>query len=125
MTRLIWLFLYRIVAPVVNALLVESTLGEWIRRRLHWAERHFVFVTIPNPLRIDRQVLFWHTDAYWYAATLAARKYEPDTARLFKELLHSGMVVLDLGAHIGYFSLLAARRVLERRERFMLSILNL
>ena len=35
--------------------------------------------------------------------------YEPEITRLFEELITPGMVVVDIGAHIGYFSLLAAR----------------
>lgn len=37
--------------------------------------------------------------------------WEPEVTRLFESLLQPGMVVVDLGAHIGYFTLLAARKV--------------
>lgn len=37
--------------------------------------------------------------------------YEPFTVNLFKRAVKPGMVVLDIGAHLGYYSLLAARRV--------------
>jgi FkbM family methyltransferase len=37
--------------------------------------------------------------------------WEPGVTHLFESLLQPGMVVVDAGAHIGYFSLLAARRV--------------
>lgn len=37
--------------------------------------------------------------------------YEPEETRLFSKLLQPGDVVLDLGANIGYYTLLAAARV--------------
>lgn len=37
--------------------------------------------------------------------------FEPETVRLFLEVIKPGMVVLDLGAYIGYYTLLAARQV--------------
>ncbi len=37
--------------------------------------------------------------------------WEPGVTRLFGELLEEGMVVIDAGAHVGYFTLLAARSV--------------
>jgi FkbM family methyltransferase len=39
--------------------------------------------------------------------------YEETTTRLFKRLVKPGMVVVDLGAHIGWYTLLAARSVGE------------
>lgn len=38
-------------------------------------------------------------------------RYEPETTRLFKKILKPGMTFVDVGAHIGYFTRLAARRV--------------
>lgn len=40
---------------------------------------------------------------------LATDKYESETTILFETLVKPGMAVLDVGAHVGYFSLLAAR----------------
>ncbi len=37
--------------------------------------------------------------------------WEPGVTHLFETFLERGMVVVDVGAHIGYFSLIAARRV--------------
>jgi len=37
--------------------------------------------------------------------------YEEDSTRLFKEFIKQGMTVIDVGAHIGYYTLLAARGV--------------
>ncbi len=37
--------------------------------------------------------------------------YELSTVKVFKELLKAGMTVVDIGAHIGFYTLLAARLV--------------
>lgn len=37
-------------------------------------------------------------------------EYEPATTHVIAELLHPGRVFLDVGANLGYFSLLAAKR---------------
>lgn len=42
---------------------------------------------------------------------LAVDKFEPATTDLFKRLLRDGMTCIDVGAHVGYFTLLAARLV--------------
>lgn len=48
-----------------------------------------------------------HVMLYW----LLRGKYERHTRTLFEQSLRPGAVVLDIGAHIGYFTLLAARAV--------------
>ena len=42
---------------------------------------------------------------------MTADKYEMATTRLLEKLLTPGMGVVDIGAHVGYYSLLAARAV--------------
>lgn len=46
----------------------------------------------------------------WKLEMLTGR-YEPETTRLFKRIVKREYVVIDIGAHIGYFTRLAARRV--------------
>ena len=41
---------------------------------------------------------------------MAMGKYEEETTRLLRRLTGPGMTVLDVGAHIGYYTLLAARQ---------------
>jgi FkbM family methyltransferase len=45
----------------------------------------------------------------WWTYTV--RPYEPYTTELFNRAVFPGATVLDLGAHFGYFSIIAARRV--------------
>jgi FkbM family methyltransferase len=42
---------------------------------------------------------------------MAMDTYEPETTRIFQETVKPGMVVIDIGAHVGYYSLLAAKLV--------------
>jgi len=42
--------------------------------------------------------------------------YEPVITNLFERLIEPGMVVADVGAHIGYFTLLATRQVDSTRK---------
>jgi FkbM family methyltransferase len=39
---------------------------------------------------------------------MASDRYEPQTTQLFQRILKPGMAVADVGAHIGYYTLLAA-----------------
>lgn len=44
----------------------------------------------------------------WKLEMLTGR-YEPETTRLFRHIVKPGMIVIDVGAHIGYFTRLAAK----------------
>jgi len=44
--------------------------------------------------------------------------YEEETTRLFNEILKEGMIILDIGANIGYYSLLASRLVGDKGKVF-------
>lgn len=48
---------------------------------------------------------------YPIARSLAAGLYETDVTKLFKAIVREGMVVVDLGASIGYYTLLASRLI--------------
>jgi FkbM family methyltransferase len=52
-------------------------------------------------------------------ANIAATKtYEPEVTELFQEIVQPGCYILDIGANIGYFTLLAAARVGEAGKVF-------
>jgi len=42
---------------------------------------------------------------------MATDRYEAGTTRLLEQIIEPSMVVIDVGAHVGYFTLLAARQV--------------
>ena len=49
---------------------------------------------------------------------LTAGSWERGTTRLFEDIIQKGMVVLDVGANIGYFTLIAAKLVGEEGKVF-------
>jgi FkbM family methyltransferase len=67
---------------------------------------------LPCPIQVDELTLWYDTDRQSNTIRgLAAGAYEQPVADLFATTLRPGMTVLDVGAHIGYFSLLAARHI--------------
>jgi len=64
----------------------------------------------PNPVHVDGLSIY-HTEQPLVARWLAMGLYEPDTTRVLREFVKPGMTVLDVGANIGYFSLIAARTI--------------
>jgi len=55
----------------------------------------------------------------WIGANMLIKgTYEPQTTQVFKQILKEGMVVVDVGAHIGYFTLLASKLVGESGKVF-------
>ena len=66
----------------------------------------------------DFQIYVSTLDTLVSQRLLAGQEWERRTSELFRRELRPGMVVLDIGAHIGYFTLLAARLVGERGRVF-------
>ncbi len=48
-------------------------------------------------------------DPFWFRLELLTRQHEVGTRRLLSQLVQPGMVVLDIGAHVGYFTRLCSR----------------
>jgi FkbM family methyltransferase len=91
----------------LNKLPKESLLS----RFSHFIERRLLLITLPNPIVSDKQIIYWNRRACIYAAAYSFGKFERDTRILFESILRPGMQVIDLGAYIGYFSLVAAKCV--------------
>ena len=53
-------------------------------------------------------VMVLHGDNYLEKKIINDGVWEPLTTQVFKQILKPGMVVVDIGANIGYFSLLSA-----------------
>lgn len=65
----------------------------------------------PLKARADGCVLHGQFRHRSFLHHISEGNYEPMTVELFKQHLRPGMTVIDGGAHIGFFSLLAAQRV--------------
>jgi FkbM family methyltransferase len=92
-------FLHRLFIRVVNPL-EETLLLYWLRRRAL------------NPLRWDGHTLFYRPEDYGVILPILLQgEYDPETTRWLKKILRPGMGFVDVGAHIGYYTLLAAKIV--------------
>lgn len=64
-----------------------------------------VVTILSGPLRGKKWIIGASRHAYWLGL------YEKDKSKHFARHIKSGQVVYDVGAHVGYYSLLAATRV--------------
>ena len=64
-----------------------------------------------RPLDVRGHLMVLSAPGRYPPVAMAMGKYEEQTTSLFERTLKPGMVILDVGAHVGYFSLLAARLV--------------
>lgn len=82
--------------------------GSRVRTRISKLFLPLAVRNIPNPVEIDGRQFFHggmlSTSIYSYVS----KQYEPGTTKLIKDVLKPGDVVYDAGAHIGYFSIIAA-----------------
>jgi len=66
----------------------------------------------PNPARTaDNNIMYLPRPSLLGTALAVKGVYEPATTAFFKEALKPGMTVVDVGANVGYYTLLAARLV--------------
>jgi FkbM family methyltransferase len=67
---------------------------------------------LPCPIHVDGLTLWYDVNRPSITIRgLATGAYEQPIADLFASTLRAGMTVIDVGAHVGYFSLVAARHV--------------
>lgn len=96
------------INPVLTAI-ARATVARFARDRefwaMHLARRGPVAARLPSGA-----TLRLHADGDWVANQVywkGAFGYEPETSRLFYERARSARVTLDIGAHVGYYALLA------------------
>ncbi len=80
-----------------------------------WCRRLMQLKTLPKTgwVEVNQLGLYWRVDIDTYIGhTIAVQGiFEPDTTRLIRDIVKPGMYVLDVGANIGYFTLLLAEAV--------------
>ncbi len=91
------------IARVPNGI---SAVGDYIDsiRKRQWIEN-------PVPIKSVRnfQIYLDPKDTYGVSPAIGITGlYEPEVTELFRKLLHKGMTVVDVGANIGWFTLLSA-----------------
>ena len=83
----------------------ERWLGKLVRVPLRLIPRSTVLPILQGPGRGLR----WIVGSYNHGCWLGSYEYEKQLA--LRELVHAGDVVYDLGAHVGYFSIILSRLV--------------
>jgi FkbM family methyltransferase len=63
-----------------------------------------------GPAQINGHTMYLAAPGSYPPLDMANAKYEVGTTRLFEETVEPGMVVVDIGAHVGYYTLLAAKQ---------------
>ena len=64
-----------------------------------------------QPLSVRGHQMILAAEGRYPPIAMAMDRYEAETTILFESLVGPGMVVVDVGAHVGYYALLAARQV--------------
>lgn len=93
-------------AKVLEFLYTKILVGP-LRTLTNWV----ILSLIPNEISIPEGTLVLNKKDPVISGSLTFGIYEPFEAELFRGLLRSGMTVVDIGANIGYYTIIAARRV--------------
>ena len=88
-----------------SAIPVSSRLGRALRAPLKLIPEGAVVRILQGPLRGARWIVGSSTAGCWLGS------YELRKVRLFASSIQSGMTVFDIGAHAGYYTLIASRLV--------------
>jgi FkbM family methyltransferase len=65
---------------------------------------------IPEKTETESGTMYLDREDMAVSGSLALSKFEPYETAIFKEMVKPGMTIVDIGAHIGYYTLLAAKQ---------------
>jgi FkbM family methyltransferase len=84
----------------------NKSLGHWIYALF----THVLYFKLPDPIEIHGMLMYHRPEDKrpWTGWTYAFN-YEPKTRQVFQQISKPGMTVVDVGANIGYYTLLAAK----------------
>jgi FkbM family methyltransferase len=109
--RWLWKVYYGIGRRAKIAGALEVPLVGRLVGRVDPVLRHLLGSRPSNPLKVKGMVLYWLPGFHMDVQELAYDDYEPGTTRLVEVLLRPGMTFVDVGANIGYYTVLASRLV--------------
>lgn len=90
----------------------RSRLGRILRLPLKLVPRNAVFRILQGRLRGKKWIVGSGNHGYWLGS------YELEKRRVFENTVRSGSVVFDIGAHVGFYTLLSSVLVGTRGEVF-------
>lgn len=73
-------------------------------RAMHWLSMNLLFPALEG-------LQGFHTmpdDPFWFRFELLTGRHEPETGLQLRRLIKPGMTVLDIGAHVGYYTRMAS-----------------
>jgi FkbM family methyltransferase len=82
----------------------QTLAGRLIRTPLKLIPKDAVIPVLQGPMRGAKWIAGSHTHGCWFG------NYEYEKQKLFASLVHPGSIVYDVGANVGFYSLLAAKR---------------
>lgn len=88
----------------------RTALGKWSRKLLAAIPSETPMIILQGPLRGRRWLAGSSTHGCWLGS------YEFDKQRVFAATIRPGQVVFDIGAHVGFYTLLSARLVGNRGQ---------
>jgi len=78
---------------------------------LRWLANHILLLIIPKNIKIEEGIVSLNPTDPVISGALALGIYETFEMELFRRIVKENMTVLDIGANIGVYSLIAGRRV--------------
>ena len=101
---------YRLLRRILTAAGLSKPLRMWLGPLAGRTVSRFT--SDPNqPSLVRGHSMILTNEGSYPPIAMAIDQYEEGTTRLFQSLVKPGMVVIDVGAHVGYYSLLAAKHV--------------
>ena len=82
-----------------------------VKSPLRYIVNKIIKSNIPEKIQIDEGILFLYNKDVGVSGMLALDIFEPFETKLFRETLRPGMTVIDIGANIGYYTVIASKHV--------------
>ncbi len=104
--------------------IVPLTLATWIYTKiinktpLRHIVNNFIKSGIPKELEIEEGKMILNQDDVAVSGMLAVNTFEPFQTFLFRKFVKEGMTVIDVGANIGYYTVIAGKRVGQNGKVF-------
>jgi len=110
--RRLVLRIYNLAAPLVSRTKITKKLigSRTLGSRIYSLFLNVLNYRLPEPICVNGMKMFHCTsDGLKRFGWIFAFNYEPQTSQIFEQIVKPSMAVVDIGAHIGYYTLLSAK----------------